>query len=54
MGANSFLKELTPNYKGGKNKDTRVASPEGVPIQLKTVFNIDTTSDVVKCIPTEI
>ena len=34
-GANSFLSELTPTQKGGKNESERVASPENVPIHLK-------------------
>ena len=33
-GANSFLKELTPNEMGGKNENKEVASPESVPIHL--------------------
>ena len=34
MGANSFLKELTPNEIGGKNENDRVASHESEPIHL--------------------
>ena len=28
MGANSFLYEMTPFYRGGDNENDRVASPE--------------------------
>ena len=34
MGENSFLKELTPIEKGGKNAYGRVAPPEGIPLYL--------------------
>ena len=32
MGANSFLSELTPNKKGGKIENGRIASLESVPL----------------------
>ena len=34
VGANSFVEELTPFEKGGRNKNGRIASPESVPIYL--------------------
>ena len=34
-GANTFLLDLTPIERGGKNKNGRVASPESVPTCLK-------------------
>ena len=37
MGANSFRYEMTPIYMGGNNERDRVASPESVPIHLKSL-----------------
>ena len=39
-GANSFLSELTPIQKGGKNENGRVDSPESVPIHLKPQLSL--------------
>ena len=36
MGANSFLYEMSPSFRGGNNESDRAASPESVPIHLKS------------------
>ena len=41
LGANSYLYEMTPIQKEGKNENDRVASPESVPITLNPKVHLN-------------